>query len=539
MFSAVRAGSPVQSVSSTGVVDPGRLRGRGEAGDGVVGVADRVQAAEQIGVLVGVPRGARGTVQADVAGQPRLQPARERVPHHGAGNGAWSSSTCAIPADRCGAGARVPAYERALLRVVGVHAEQHRQPAGGGRCDAGRRDVAARAGGHSAVLRSRSRRGRHRGRRGSGNASRRRRPTGTVERGQQQVECLGVAVVVVPGGAGAEHLQIHPRPAAASPRDGTARRTPGRAAAACSASATGCAVGSTLTAVPHRDPPCRAQQVPRQRDRRRAQAVGHEVVLGSPDVVEARRPRRRRRRPPPRATCPRGRAPAIPRPGGTSRPASPYPRPVPEPSTLYLVKRLELAIRAGARRRAAPARADRARSTRPSPRSRSATPPGATDWTSAQLARRSFVTPQTMHEQVTAARTGAGTSCRASRTRRTGGCCGSGSPEHGRDRMRDCADVVDELEGLVEGALGPEQRDGFRDALTRALAAVEPVARGLSYGVAARRARLASFIRRPDNGGARDRSTHGRRGFTTVRVEVDDEPGSAGCSSTGPTSATP
>ena len=30
----------------------------------------------------------------------------------------------------------------------------------------------------------------------------------------------------------------------------------------------------------------------------------------------------------------------------------------------------------------------------------------------------------------------------------------------------------------MEGALGPEQRDGFRDALTRALAAVEPVARG-------------------------------------------------------------
>ena len=39
-------------------------------------------------------------------------------------------------------------------------------------------------------------------------------------------------------------------------------------------------------------------------------------------------------------------------------------------------------------------------------------------------------------------------------------------------------DVVDDLESRVDDALGAGQRDGFREALGRALDAVEPVARG-------------------------------------------------------------
>ncbi|TCK22953.1 MarR family winged helix-turn-helix transcriptional regulator [Pseudonocardia endophytica] len=148
---------------------------------------------------------------------------------------------------------------------------------------------------------------------------------------------------------------------------------------------------------------------------------------------------------------------------------------MPEPSTLYLVKRLELAIRkvlddvlrphglTAPQYTALTALAQRDDA-------------GADGLTSAQLARRSFVTPQTMHEQVIAleraglvAREPDPSNRRLLRIRLTGA---------GRNRMRECADVVADLEGRVDTALGPDERDGVRDALGRALAAVEPMARG-------------------------------------------------------------
>ncbi len=146
-----------------------------------------------------------------------------------------------------------------------------------------------------------------------------------------------------------------------------------------------------------------------------------------------------------------------------------------EPSTLYLVKRLELAIRkvlddvlrphglTAPQYTALTALAQRDETR-------------GDGLTSAQLARRSFVTPQTMHEQVIAleragllAREPDPANRRLLRIRLTAA---------GRARMRDCADVVGDLESRVDDALGAGRRDGFRDALGRALAAVEPVARG-------------------------------------------------------------
>ena len=146
-----------------------------------------------------------------------------------------------------------------------------------------------------------------------------------------------------------------------------------------------------------------------------------------------------------------------------------------EPSTLYLVKRLELAIRkvlddvlrphglTAPQYTALTALAQRDETR-------------GDGLTSAQLARRSFVTPQTMHEQVIAleraglvAREPDPANRRLLRIRLTGA---------GRDRMGECADVVRDLEARVEHALGPDERDGFRHALGSALAAVEPVARG-------------------------------------------------------------
>jgi DNA-binding MarR family transcriptional regulator len=143
---------------------------------------------------------------------------------------------------------------------------------------------------------------------------------------------------------------------------------------------------------------------------------------------------------------------------------------VPEPSTLYLVKRLELAIRKVLDDVLRPHGLT-------APQYTALTALGHRDGlTSAQLARRSFVTPQTMHEQVIAleraglvAREPDPANRRLLRIRLTA---------DGRARMRDCADVVEDLELRVDDALGAGEREGFREALGRALAAVEPVARG-------------------------------------------------------------
>lgn len=143
---------------------------------------------------------------------------------------------------------------------------------------------------------------------------------------------------------------------------------------------------------------------------------------------------------------------------------------MPEPSTLYLVKRLELAIRKVLDDVLRPHGLT-------APQYTALTALGHRDGlTSAQLARRSFVTPQTMHEQVIALERAGLVSREADPSNRR--LLRIHLTTTGRDRMRECADVVDDLEARVETALGPGHRDGFRDALGRALEAVEPVARG-------------------------------------------------------------
>lgn len=148
---------------------------------------------------------------------------------------------------------------------------------------------------------------------------------------------------------------------------------------------------------------------------------------------------------------------------------------MPEPSTLYLVKRLELAIRKVLDDVLRPHGLTAPQYTALTALAQRDATRGD-GLTSAQLARRSFVTPQTMHEQVIAleraglvAREPDPANRRLLRIRLTA---------DGRARMRDCADVVGDLELRVDDALGAGQREGFREALGRVLAAVEPVARG-------------------------------------------------------------
>ena len=66
--------------------------------------------------------------------------------------------------------------------------------------------------------------------------------------GQQQVKAFGEAGLVA-FESGAENFQVHPRSAAADAEPEPAGRT-WSSRAACSASATGCEVDRTLTAVP-------------------------------------------------------------------------------------------------------------------------------------------------------------------------------------------------------------------------------------------------------------------------------------------------
>ncbi len=140
------------------------------------------------------------------------------------------------------------------------------------------------------------------------------------------------------------------------------------------------------------------------------------------------------------------------------------------PSTLYLVKQLELAIRAVLDDVLRPHGIT-------TPQYTALTALAARDGlTSAQLARRSFVTPQTMHEQViTLERAGLVSRHKDVTNRRI---LLIHLTPLGRERMRACAGVVAELEGLVEGVMGADELEEFRDRLERAHRAVAPVARG-------------------------------------------------------------
>lgn len=140
------------------------------------------------------------------------------------------------------------------------------------------------------------------------------------------------------------------------------------------------------------------------------------------------------------------------------------------PSTLYMVKQLELAIRAVLDDVLRPHGIT-------APQYTALTALAARDGlTSAQLARRSFVTPQTMHEQViTLERAGLVSREKDDTNRRI---LLIHLTPLGQERMRACSGVVTELEGLVEGEMNAEELSEFRDRLERARQAIAPVARG-------------------------------------------------------------
>ena len=140
------------------------------------------------------------------------------------------------------------------------------------------------------------------------------------------------------------------------------------------------------------------------------------------------------------------------------------------PSTLYLVKRLELAIRAVLDDVLRPYGITTHQYT-------ALTALAARDGlTSAQLARRSFVTPQTMHEQVVSLeRAGLISRERDPSNRRV---LLAHLTDLGRQRMESCADVVGDLEELVEEGMNESQLAEFRARLDRAQWAVAGRAHG-------------------------------------------------------------
>ncbi len=174
----------------------------------------------------------------------------------------------------------VVADEGGFLGVVSVHAEQQRQAAargelhrgeGGGRQD----DVGTRLGarsGHDVDIRETE-----------------LRPVaaqaGSGQRGEQQVERLGEAVLVAVQ-TGAEDLEVDPRAAPADTESEATTRElieQGGLLGECDRVLS----GQHADRGTDRHPAGRAQQVSGQGDRRGADPVRHEMVLGDPHVVEA------------------------------------------------------------------------------------------------------------------------------------------------------------------------------------------------------------------------------------------------------------
>jgi len=129
------------------------------------------------------------------------------------------------------------------------------------------------------------------------------------------------------------------------------------------------------------------------------------------------------------------------------------------PLTLYLVKRLELVIRALMDDALRPLGLTTLQYTALSVLR------GREGLSSAQLARRSFLRPQTMHEMVlTLEKRGL-----IQRTQQTGNkrVLVATLTQAGEELLDECAPAVAELEHELIAALGPEQQHAFREGLER------------------------------------------------------------------------
>jgi len=103
---------------------------------------------------------------------------------------------------------------------------------------------------------------------------------------QEQVEVVGESVGE-PGQAGAEHLQVDPRAAAAHPELEAVTGDRGQERGLLG-ERDRVAGGQDRGGGADGDPPGAAQDMGGERDRRRAGPVGQKVVLGEPDAVEPR-----------------------------------------------------------------------------------------------------------------------------------------------------------------------------------------------------------------------------------------------------------
>jgi len=152
-------------------------------------------------------------------------------------------------------------------------------------------------------------------------------------------------------------------------------------------------------------------------------------------------------------------------PGGSQVEAS-----VPVPLTLYLVKRLELVIRALLDDILRPVGLTTGHYTAMSVLD------GRGAMSSAQLARRSFLRPQTMHEVMqTLERRGL-----IIREPKPGNkrVLLATLTEHGRELLDECAPRVREVEGVLLDGLTPGQQAIFREGLQHGISALAELSQG-------------------------------------------------------------
>jgi DNA-binding MarR family transcriptional regulator len=140
-----------------------------------------------------------------------------------------------------------------------------------------------------------------------------------------------------------------------------------------------------------------------------------------------------------------------------------------QPLVLYLVKQLELAARSVMDERLRPLGVTTLQYTALSVLAR------RDDLSSAQLARRSFVRPQTMHQMIQALAERGLVERRADPSNRR--VLLVGLSEQGRSLLRECEPLVGEIEDRMLAGMPEEQREAFRNALVQGCAQLSDIAR--------------------------------------------------------------
>ena len=140
-----------------------------------------------------------------------------------------------------------------------------------------------------------------------------------------------------------------------------------------------------------------------------------------------------------------------------------------QPLVLYLVKQLELAIRSIMDERLRPHGVTTLQYTALSVLAQ------RDDLSSAQLARRSFVRPQTMHQMIQALDERGLVERRADPSNRR--VLLVGLSDRGRAVLGECEPLVTEIEDRMLAGMPDEQRESFRGALVHGCAQLSDIAR--------------------------------------------------------------